>query len=324
MEPPLINAERIALLKPMEEVSVDYAVYAGKNFLVMVDRATSYTFVEETKHQTITETIKVLARWFHDFGFPRILRADDGPSFRNNLNLWLASKNVIRETSAAYNPQSNGLAERAVRRCKEVIKKCLDEGRDWRTGIAEMRTQPSSVLNWAAPAETFHGGRMPRSSVLPALPETKNVNEIMAFRSAWLEKMAANAKSRSSASMQLAEGDKVRIQDHIKPFKWSRVGEVLTKREHGSSYFVETLEDEKTLLRNRRHIKPLEPSDYKLVDILNQGEGGKKVLSGMIKNLSKSLEEMDGGDMFEQSQSEKNDALIQAPYLNTRSRNRSG
>ena len=99
---------------------------------------------------------------------------------------------------------------------------------------------------------------------------------------------------------------------------------MLTKREHGSSYFVETLEDEKTLLRNRRHIKPLEPSDYKLVDILNQGEGGKKVLSGMIKNISKSLEEMDGGDMFEQSQSEKNDALIQAPYLNTRSRNRSG
>ena len=164
---------------------------------------------------------------------------------------------------------------------------------------------------------------MPRSSVLPALPETKNVNEIMAFRSAWLDKQAANAKSRSSASTQLAEGDKVRIQDHIKPFKWSRVGEVLTKREHGSSYFVETLEDEKTLLRNRRHIKPLEPSGYNLVDILNQGEGGEKVLSGTIQNLSKSLEEMDGGEMVEQSRSERNDALIQAPFLNTRSRNRS-
>ena len=230
----------------------------------------------------------------------------------------MGEKNVIRETSAAYNPQSNGLVERAVRRCKEVIKKCLDEGRDWRTGIAEMRTQPSTVLNGAAPAETFHGGRMPRSSILPALPHDKNVNEIMAYRSAWMEKMAATAKARASASAQLAEGDKVRIQDQKKPFKWSVIGEVLTKREHGSSYFVETLEDEKTLLRNRRHIKPLEPSDYKLVDMLNQGEDGKRVRSEMIKDLSKSLEEIG------QSESEKNDALIQAPYLNTRSRNKSG
>ena len=58
MEPPLINAERIALLKPMEEVAVDYAVHAGKNFLVMVDRATSFAFVEEAKQQTISETIR--------------------------------------------------------------------------------------------------------------------------------------------------------------------------------------------------------------------------------------------------------------------------
>ena len=38
----------------------------------------------------------------------------------------------------------------------------------------------------------------------------------------------------------------------------------------------------------------------------------------MINELSKSLEEIG------QSESEKNDALIQAPYLNTRSRNKSG
>ena len=124
-------------------------------------------------------------------------------------------------------------------------KKCLDEGKDWRVGIAEMRTQPSSVLNWAAPAETFHGGRMPRSPLLPFLPDNaKNVNEIMAFRSFLLEKQAANAKSRASASMPLAQGDKVRIQDHVKPFKWTRIGEVLTQRQHGPSYFVETLDGE--------------------------------------------------------------------------------
>ena len=122
---------------------------------------------------------------------------------------------------------------------------------------------------------------------------------------------------------RLLKADKVRIQDHQKPFKWSRIGEVLTQRDHGPSYFVETLDGENTLLRNRRHIKPLEPSGYSLVDMLNQGEGGEKALSGMIQSLSRSLEEMDKGALKDQSQSEESEAHVEAPFLNTRSRFRS-
>ena len=33
MEPPVIDAERIALLKPIEEIAIDFAVHANKNFL---------------------------------------------------------------------------------------------------------------------------------------------------------------------------------------------------------------------------------------------------------------------------------------------------
>ena len=83
----------------------------------------------------MVETVKILRKWFDEFGYPKIVRADDGPSFRSGLDCWLEENNVTRKKSAAYNSQSNGLAERGVKRCKEVIKKCLDEGKDWRTGI---------------------------------------------------------------------------------------------------------------------------------------------------------------------------------------------
>ena len=121
----------------------------------MVDRATSCAYCEEAKGQTMVETVKILRKWFDEFGYPKIVRADDGPSFRSGLDCWLEENNVTRQKSAAYNSQSNGLAERGVKRCKEVIKKCLDEGKDWKTGIPEMRSQPSSVLDGASPAEVF-------------------------------------------------------------------------------------------------------------------------------------------------------------------------
>ena len=97
----------------------------------------------------------------------------------------------------------------------------------------------------------------------------------------------------------------------------------MTQRQHGPSNFVETVDGESTLLRNRRHIKPLEPEGYNLVDVMKQGEDGEKLLSGMIQNLSKSLEEMDNHALNDQAQSDVIEAPVEAPFLNTRSRNRS-
>ena len=144
---------------PSASKYAEYAEYAGKNFLIMADRFSSCAFCEETKDKTIAPTIKVMKIWFKHFGYPNKVRADDGPAFRAGFTEWLQGKNVIRETSSAYNSQSNGLAERAVKRCKDTIKKNMDEGVDWRTGLEEMRSVASPALGGRSPAEVFHGGR---------------------------------------------------------------------------------------------------------------------------------------------------------------------
>ena len=130
MEHPVVNTEHVALLKPMQEITVDYAEYAGKNFLIMVDRFSSCAFCEETKDKTIASTIKVMRLWFEHFGYPDRVRADNGPAFRSGFTDWLKGNKIIREMSSAYNSQSNGLAERAVKRCKDLIKKSMNEGKD--------------------------------------------------------------------------------------------------------------------------------------------------------------------------------------------------
>ena len=90
--------------------------------------------------------------WFEHFGYPDKVRADNGPAFRAGFTEWLQGKKVIREMSSAYNSQSNGLTERAVKRCKELVRKNMDEGKGWRTGLEEMRSVASAALGGKSPA----------------------------------------------------------------------------------------------------------------------------------------------------------------------------
>ena len=89
MEPPMVNADHAALMRPMREITVDYAEYAGKNFLIMVDGFSSCAFCEETKDKTIDSTVRVIKSWFEHFGYPDKVIADNGPAFRAGFTEWL-------------------------------------------------------------------------------------------------------------------------------------------------------------------------------------------------------------------------------------------
>ena len=137
--------------------------------------------------------IKVLDKIFEFFGPPRILQADNGPSFRKCFNEWLESRGILRQTSSAYNSQSNGLCERAVGRCKDILKKCNVNKEDWRAAMSEMRLTPSHALGGACPAQVFHR-RMPRR-MLPTMVDNTDYQKSMAYRAIYLEKMAADIKA---------------------------------------------------------------------------------------------------------------------------------
>ena len=56
------------------------------------------------------------------------MRSDGGPQYRAELDAFCVRNIITHELSSAYNPQSNGLAEAAVKNVKQLLEKCSLEG----------------------------------------------------------------------------------------------------------------------------------------------------------------------------------------------------
>ena len=102
---------------------MDFASYGSNKFLVIKDRASGFLAVEQTKDQTTSEALKGTHKWCFTYGLPHAVRSDDGPAFRKGFTDYLKGLGIKHNHSSAYNPSSNGLAERGVRQLKDVLKK---------------------------------------------------------------------------------------------------------------------------------------------------------------------------------------------------------
>ena len=119
----------------------------------MVDFFSGFKWCTELRRLDSAEINKKMEHWFaQGCGLPRIIRSDSGPQFRSN---WLEAIGVIRETSSAYNPQSNGLAEKAIQDIKNILKKQTG-GFNLEKLVAESNnTVRANML--ATPAKMFMG-----------------------------------------------------------------------------------------------------------------------------------------------------------------------
>ena len=91
--------------------------------MIIKDRMTGFLSVKQTKNQTVAEAIKYTHEFIYTYGLPHKVRTDGGPAFRMAFTDWLRGHSIEHVKSSAYNPQSNGLAERGVRSIKDVLKK---------------------------------------------------------------------------------------------------------------------------------------------------------------------------------------------------------
>ena len=109
--------------------------WKSNNYLLVVDRMSGYIFVENlqksAKCKTVTEKFRLLTL---SYGFPRQVRYDKGPQFGHEFKTFLKDINLDPQPSSANNPQSNGLAESAVRNTKILLRKSIEE----KTSYADM------------------------------------------------------------------------------------------------------------------------------------------------------------------------------------------
>ena len=104
---------------PMQLISSDYFYYAGKKYLVIVDRYSGWPVIKLCKDETAEELVCALREFFCTFGAPEQLASDGGSVYTSfTLQTFLKTWGVDHRVSSAYNPRSNLRAETAVKSMK--------------------------------------------------------------------------------------------------------------------------------------------------------------------------------------------------------------
>ena len=264
---------------PFEAVVADYFEFKGWGYLVVADRLSAWTecyhsrsFNNGNKSRGL---LIMLKRFFGTFGVPSELSSDGGPQFIADATTdFLARWGVMHRLSSAYNPQSNGRAELAVKSTKRLLLGNVDDDGSLDTesflqAILIKRNTPDPTTK-LSPAEIVFGRKL--RDTLPRVNKTLNVFYNPQFRSewrdAWHKKEVAlrhryrgcqdRLEAYSKSLPQLAVGDRVFIQNQTgsKPTKWDRSGTIVDVRDY-NKYVVKVDGSGRLTLRNRRFLKKI-------------------------------------------------------------------
>ena len=223
---------------------------------------------------------KQLAKWFTEYGWPSYIRSDGGPQFRTEFTKFCKENRIKHELASPYNPESNGLAEAAVKNLKAIVLRCREQGEDTKLAIAAWRNMART--DGKSPSQLFFGRRQRQQLLMTAEQGAMN-NQDMSGR----DKAAAKAQQYRNAHTheleELKAGSKVRMQHHLTG-KWDICVTIINKREGGHAYNVRG-ENGKTYIRGRRLLKLInnevtaeeqEPPDPKQVQVQTPLEPRKR------------------------------------------------
>ena len=104
--------------QPMLHTACDLFSATGKQWLALVDRFSGYAWTVPLRKLDTKAIIQHLEQWFNEFGWPTHIRTDGGPQFRSEFKEFCTAHGITHELSSPYNPESNGLAEAAVKSLK--------------------------------------------------------------------------------------------------------------------------------------------------------------------------------------------------------------
>ena len=112
---------------PFEKIHSDFFDCAGQHYLVIGDRLSGWCDVFKAPHVSpqagALGLTSCLRNYFSRFGVPLEISSDGGPEFKSGTTGdFLKRWGVSHRISSAYNPQSNGRAEVAVKIAKRLLR----------------------------------------------------------------------------------------------------------------------------------------------------------------------------------------------------------
>lgn len=246
-------------------VATDLFEWHGQQYSVLVDSYSGW-FEIDLIHDTSSATvIKKLKRHFSVHGAPHTLISDNARQYTSQRFKEFAKQwDFVHITSSPEYPQSNGLAERAVRSAKLLMEKSHRDGSDVFLNLLNIRNiardnalgSPAERLMSRQTRSTF-----PVNTRLLA-PSPKNSTQVASQlqKKRLIQKQYYDVTSRPL--MPLAEGQVIRLQTTKGHDRLVTVKQVCKEPR---SYIVES--NGGVYRRNRRHILPVaEPPPPQHVD----------------------------------------------------------
>ena len=160
---------------PWSLISADIFEWNGIHYLVVVDSYSGWFELDTLHSLTSAAVIRKLKRQFAQHGSPEQMLSDNGPQFSSReFKEFSVRYNFQHVTSSPLYPQSNGLAENAVKQAKDLLEKTKRDGSDLCLGLLNLRNIPRG--NLGSPAQRLMSRRT--RSVLPIAKELLEPNAL--------------------------------------------------------------------------------------------------------------------------------------------------
>lgn len=151
--------------KVMERVHVDIAEpEKGDYYLVIVDARSKWPEVYRTSTITSRYVINQLKDFFSRYGKPELIVSDNGKQFvSDEFNQFCYEEGIEHLTTAYYQPQSNGEAERFIDTLKRHLARLAGSYQRQEAlnrFLQYYRSSPNKVIDGKTPAELFLGRKI--------------------------------------------------------------------------------------------------------------------------------------------------------------------
>ena len=115
-----------------QQVSLDLfgPLPSGEKLLVIIDLYSRYPIIELMRSTNAAALIDRVEKIFCMFGYPKVVRVDNGPPFNSRtFRQYLESNDIKKKSITPYYPQANGTVERFMRVIKKTVRTAFYENK---------------------------------------------------------------------------------------------------------------------------------------------------------------------------------------------------
>lgn len=140
-------------MRPFEKLACDIFEFKAKDYIVVVDYYSKWIELKQLRRKQASDVNSNLLEIFSRNGIPRVIIADNMPFSSLECREFAKSLDFRFETSSPHYPKSNGLAERGVQICKDILKK-TENMHEAYLALLEYRSIPTKDLSFS-PAQSL-------------------------------------------------------------------------------------------------------------------------------------------------------------------------